>query len=134
MAEQDFITKGPDFLSEIDSELTKLIALGDLLTQLKGDYDFRDDTLESVGFTITKTAEQIQKVLWKNPGPQGAGDDWKLDPITKENILKDAKNLQNMASKIQLIAEGLCLDLGLELPPNIKERIVRGKVAREEAA
>jgi hypothetical protein len=51
-----------------------------------------------------------------------------LDPVTKENISRDAKNLQDMASQIQLVAEGLCHDLGLELPPNLKKRIVK-KVA-----
>lgn len=67
------------------------------------------------------------------PTPK-TSEDWKLDPLTKENIFKDAEKLQDMASQIQLAAEGICHDLGIELPPNIKEKIARQRAARQGAA
>ncbi len=77
---------------------------------------------------------EIIRAVLEPVKPQAAAQEgFELDPLTKENIFKDAGKLQDMASQIQLTAESLCHDLGLELPPNIKERIAREKAARQAA-
>lgn len=81
---------------------------------------------------IMQTLLDLESKGGNTPAPPTpkTSEDWELDPITKENILKDAEKLQNMASQIQLTAEGMCHDLRLELPPNIKERIARQRASR----
>jgi hypothetical protein len=145
MAEKDLTTEpvAKDFSCEIAMELNQLRALGDILMETDTP-EYADDTLHGLGLLIRGIGERIEKMTEAtylaciNKGkmdPQAAAqEDFDLDPVTKENIFKDAEKLQDMASQIQLAAEGLCHDLGLELPPNIKERIARQKAARQAAA
>jgi hypothetical protein len=73
-------------------------------------------------------AARCQEIGRKPTSPAAA--DGKLDPVAKENILKDAEKLQDIASQIQFTAEAMCHDWGFELPKNIKERIAKEKAAR----
>ncbi len=60
--EKEPITKAKDFSCEIDTELNQLIALGDLLGQLKPDCEFLDKTLEYLGHTIIGIGRRIEKM------------------------------------------------------------------------
>lgn len=84
---------------------------------------------------IMQTLEDLESKGDDTPAPPTpkTSEDWELDPATKKNISRDAENLQEMASKIQYIAEALCHELGLEIPPNIKEKIAREKAAQAAA-
>ena len=146
MAEKDFTTEGgrerPTFqeIQKLMDNLRVIRATADLLcmaadTEAQGRQEFLKHTLSEIGEHLEELATEALVIL-RYEGPRSAPEpqasrpeDWELDPTTKENILKDLENLQDMGSKIQLAAECMCCDLGLEFPPNIKERI-----AKEHAA
>jgi hypothetical protein len=63
--------------------------------------------------------------------PQAPGPEvFELDPITRENLIKDVEKLAGMSPELQLMAESICEDLGLPLPEAIQERIARDKGAQ----
>jgi hypothetical protein len=69
--------------------------------------------------------------------PNAGQEGFELDPIVRQNIIKDVEKLAGMSPELRLMAEGICEDLGLPLPEVIKEKIARGKAARnagQEAA
>ncbi len=62
-----------------------------------------------------------------------AQEGFELDHVTRENLIRDMGKLAGMSPELQLMAEGICNDLGLPLPPAIQERIAREKAARGAA-
>ena len=145
MAGKDFTTKNSkewpttEEIQKVIDSLKTVRAIGDLLTAAadtlnQGRYELHENTLENIGMHLEDMATEGLVILRheepRKSSPQvAAPEDWELDPVTKENLLKDLEKLQDMGSKIQLAAECMCNDLGLEFPPNIKERI-----AKEHAA
>lgn len=130
---------------ELIDRFTAIRAIGDLLTAAadsvgQGRSELHGETLASIGVHLEDMATEALVILkYERPrikpdlqpaaergaprSTPAAADDWELDPETKENILKDLENLQDMGSKIQLAAECMCTDLGLEFPPNIQAHI-----------
>lgn len=127
-------------LNDIFHDLRLLKAVGGTLMSaaVSGD-ELEPEEIGSLACLVHDRSNNIMQTLLdveskKNntsapPTPKNS-EDWELDPATKENIFRDAENLQEMASKIQYIAEALCHELGLEIPPNIKESINRAEAAR----
>ena len=64
------------------------------------------------------------------PQPQAGQEGFKLDPVVRENLINDVEKLAGMSPELQLMASGICEDLGLPLPKAIKEKIAREKAAR----
>lgn len=59
---KESVTEAEDFSCEVAIELDKLIGLGDLLTQIKPNCEFFDNTLAGVGHTIIGIAREIEKM------------------------------------------------------------------------
>lgn len=130
-------------LNDILHDLRLIKAVGGTLmsASVSGDA-LEEEEVGSLACLVSDKANNIMQTLLdveskkSPPQPQRtpkASEDWELDPITKDNILKDAEKLQDIASQIELTAEFMCHDWGLEPPPNIKERIAKEKAAREAA-
>jgi hypothetical protein len=129
-------------LNDIFHDLRLLKAVGGTLMSaaVSGD-ELEPEEIGSLACLVHDRSNNIMQTLLDLESKGGASDtsapptpktskDWELDPVTKENIFRDAENLQDMASKIQLAAEGMCHDLGIELPSNIKEKIARQRAAQ----
>jgi hypothetical protein len=125
-------------LNDILHDLRLLKAVGGTLmsASYSGD-EFEPEEIGSLACLVHDRANNIMQTLLaleakRSETPaQAAPGGFELDPEAQEFIFKDAERLQNMAAELALVAEGLCHDLGLELPPNIKEKIASEKAARD---
>jgi hypothetical protein len=155
MSEQDSNTKAAERIEIIAKGLEKLQHASDFLCTLaKFKNECETDPVELsvdtlfffaniMGIAVDTISAELGMLKYEGKPqaeayvrkPQaGAPEGFELDPEAQEFIFKDAERLQNMASELALVAEGLCHDLGLELPTYIKEKIAREKAARQEAA
>lgn len=130
-----FHALGDGVLNDMLHDLRLLKAVGGTLMSaaVSGD-ELEPEEIGSLACLVHDRSNNIMQTLldieskYSPPQPPRIpknSEDWELDPTTKDNILKDAEKLQDMASQIQFAAEAICHDLGIELPPNIKERITR---------
>jgi hypothetical protein len=128
-------------IDKVIAGLRAIRAIGDLLTAAADSVgqnrtEFHKSTLAEIGAHLEDlTTEALVILKWENPRPQAPSPEvFKLDPVTRGNLVKDMGKLAGMSPELQLMAEGICNDLELPLPEVIQERIAREKAARQESA
>jgi hypothetical protein len=114
---------------EAINKIEAIRAIGDLMGLAVEGCCLEEGNLCSLGHAIQGLAGEALAIL-EPQEPAQEGFDLDLVSVRNENIFKDAEKLQDMASQIQFIAEALCHDLGIDLPPNIKEKIARHRAAQ----
>jgi hypothetical protein len=119
----------------VEEDLKLLDRLGNCLKTLAEAQEKMEEN------TLLVTTDQLRSwalicahvALWvpENLAGEAVGQEsFDLDPVVRANLIEDVEKLAGMSPELQLMASGICEDLGLPLPKAIKEKIAREQAAR----